>query len=199
MSVMSAKPVIIRGVTGLLVLSIGSMCWFASARFVATSASKPKNINATSLHSGDIIFRRGVSIESQAVIAMDGASTFSHVGIVLRQRDAVLVVHVVPGEGGADTTKIEPIEDFLRSDRASAARAYRVISENPSQIERAVEIAKDYAQRQIPFDKNFDLTSDDALYCTELVWRAYQKAGLDLVDGHLDESSSSLIRGPVLW
>jgi hypothetical protein len=165
---------------------------------VATTATRAR-ISGESLRSGDIVFRRGPSVESQAVMTMDAGSTFSHVGIVSKENGATFIVHVVPGEGRPDVTRIEPIEDYLRSDRALAASAFHVVTDRPSQIETAVQFARDYAQRRVPFDSNFDLSSEDALYCTELVWRAYKKAGIDLVDGHFEASSTSLIRGPVLW
>lgn len=196
MIVMSAQA-LLKGFAGTVAL-IGLMYWLTSGHTVATTAVRP-NINTATLRSGDIIFRRGPSLESQAVVTFDGGAVFSHVGIVVCQDGVTQVIHVVPAEGGPDITKTEPVEEYLRSDRALAAKAYRVISENPSQIKQAVEIAKDYARHQVPFDNNFDLASDDALYCTELVWRAYQKAGIDLLDGHFEQSTTSLIKGPVIW
>ena len=182
---------------GLLAVSSGLGWWLLHG--AAASAPMRPTINAESLRSGDIIFRRGPSVESRAVMTLDRDSDFSHVGIVLRRNDAIFVIHVVPGEGEPEVTKIEPIEDYLRSDRAIAASAYRVVTDTPSSIETAVRTANQYVERNVPFDNKFDLASDEALYCTELVWRAYKKAGLDLVDGHFDSSSTSFIRGPILW
>jgi uncharacterized protein YycO len=182
----------------LLIMLIGTAYWVRSAGLAKITASHA-SINGESLRSGDIIFRRGPSVESQAVMTMDGGSTFSHVGIVSKENGATFIVHVVSGEGAPDVTRIEPIEDYLRSDRALAASAFRVVTDRPSQTVTAVQFASEYAKRRVPFDNNFDLTSDDALYCTELVWRAYEKAGIDLVDGHFEGSSTSLIRGSVLW
>jgi uncharacterized protein YycO len=200
MSVMIPKSV--TRVTCLLVtpliMLIGSVYWVRSTGLAKNTATRAR-INGETLRSGDILFRRGPSVESQAVMTMDGGSTFSHVGIVSKENGATLIVHVVPGEDAPDVTRVEPIEEYLRSDRALAASAFRVVTDRPSQIETAVQFARDYAQRRVPFDSNFDLSSDDALYCTELVWRAYKKAGIDLVDGHFEVSSSSLIEGPVLW
>jgi hypothetical protein len=135
------------------------------------------------------------------VMTMDGNTSFSHVGIVRKEKDSTFVIHVSPGESGdiPDATKIEPIEDFLRSDRAVSARAYRVISNEPSQIDTAVRVGQSYADRHVPFDNKFDLSSDDAIYCTELVWKAYGRAGIDLVDGRLDVSTLPFIHGPILW
>ena len=179
-----------------LILLVGLM-YFVKNETTVASTAEPQ-ILTESLRSGDIIFRHGPSIESGVVMTMD-RSNFSHAGIVLRQRDETFVIHVVTGEGGPDITKVESIHDYLRSDRATAAIAYRIIEENPSLIAHAVEAARNYAERQVPFDSDFDLTSDRALYCTELVWRAYQKAGLDLVDEPLEQPTTSLVKTPILW
>jgi Permuted papain-like amidase enzyme, YaeF/YiiX, C92 family len=181
----------------LIILLVG-LSYGVKRNATFASAGKPQ-ILPESLRSGDIIFRRGPSIESGVVMAMDRAANFSHAGIVLRERDGTFVIHVVTGEGGPDTIKVEPIHDYLRSDRAIAAIAYRVVDENPSLTSRAVESAREYVARAVPFDGDFDLASDDALYCTELVWRVYQKAGIDLVAERLDQPTTSFIKGPVLW
>ena len=179
-----------------LLLLVGLMDVVKNGSTVA-STTEPQ-ILIESLRSGDIIFRRGPSIESGVVMTMD-RSNFSHAGIVLRQRDETFVIHVVTGEGGPNITKVESINDYLRSDRATAAIAYRIVEENSSLIVRAVAAARNYAERQVPFDSDFDLTSDRALYCTELVWRAYQKAGLDLIDEPLGQPTTSLVKTPILW
>lgn len=162
------------------------------------AASTEPQIISEGLQSGDIIFRRGPSIESGVVMTMDHAN-FSHAGIVLRQHGNTFVIHVVTGEGGPDITKVESISDYLRSDRATAAIAYRIVSENPSLVAHAVATAQKYAEQEVPFDSDFDLSSDRTLYCTELVWRAYQEAGLDLVDKPSEQPSTSLVKTPILW
>ena len=164
-----------------------------------TASLAESQILTEGLQSGDIIFRRGPSIESEVVMTLDRAANFSHAGIVLRERDETFVIHVVTGEDGPNITKVESIRDYLRSDRATAAIAYRSVNENPSQIAQAVEAARRYADQQVPFDSDFDLTSDRALYCTELVWRAYQHAGVDLIEEPLDPPTTSLVKSPILW
>lgn len=39
-------------------------------------------------------------------------------------------------------------------------------------------IAGRYASRRTPFDTDFELADDSAIYCTELVWICYREAGL---------------------
>ncbi len=45
---------------------------------------------------------------------------------------------------------------------------------------RAAGIASTYADARIPFDHEFRLEDDRAVYCTELVWRSYRHLGLHI-------------------
>jgi hypothetical protein len=121
-----------------LILLVGLMYCVKNETTVASTAEP--QIPTETLRSGDIIFRHGPSIESGVVMTMV-RSNFSHAGIVLRLRDQTFVIHVVTGEGGTNVTKVESIHDYLRSDRATAAIAYRIVEENPSLIAHAVEAA----------------------------------------------------------
>jgi hypothetical protein len=38
-----------------------------------------------------------------------------------------------------------------------------------------------WARAGVPFDHDFDSATPDRLYCTELVWRAYYSAGVELL------------------
>ena len=75
-----------------LILLVGLMYVVKNETTVASTAEP--QILTESLRSGDIIFRHGPSIESNVVMTV-GRSNFSHVGIVLRQRDEIFVIHVV--------------------------------------------------------------------------------------------------------
>lgn len=50
----------------------------------------------------------------------------------------------------------------------------------------AAKVAKNYAKKATPFDSGFDLATADRVYCTELIWRAYLDAGVDLSDQGLE-------------
>ncbi len=150
--------------------------------------------------SGDVIFRRGTSLLSRAVLWGDGRSQFSHTGIVRLVAGAPLVIHAAPGASLAEETKItiEPIASFLDRSRATAAALYRPRERHLALGEEAAAIAHGYAVEERIFDAGFRLETEAALYCTELVWRAYLEAGLDLVDGELDQFSFPLHQGPGL-
>lgn len=146
---------------------------------------------------GDIIFRRGVSVESEAVMALDGGGTYSHVGIVKFVDGQAQVIHVTADEppGSPNVTRIEPLAQYLEPARASAAAVYRVHAGDRQFVDGALRTADSYTNAKIPFDTAMDIDSASAMYCTELVWRAYHEAGLDLVDGKFETMTSPLMSG----
>lgn len=138
------------------------------------------------LQPGDILFRKGLEAASHIVMGLDRASGYSHVGIITGQPGDLKVVHAVPAEGTdeIDRVKQDRLADFIRPDRATAFAVYRLndIGNRKSEGIR-LEVsrrAEHIAARQTPFDSQYDLGSDDRLYCTELVWKLYKDAGATL-------------------
>ncbi len=145
--------------------------------------------------SGDLIFRRGEGIASQAVLAADPRSPFSHVGLFVRSPQGAFVVSALPAEGSATgSVRSDPLARFLAPESATAIAVYRLRGE-PERARRAAEVALGWATRRLPFDDRFDLETPDRVYCTELVRNAYRAAGLDLVDGRLDRLDLPLRSG----
>ena len=146
-------------------------------------------IDKDKLESGDLIFRRGLSFVSQMVLMADNRSPFSHVGIIYKNNKDAFVIHAVPDESedGNDIVKLDPINEFLKINRAVEYAVYRIKNSNPLTTKaNAVKIALEYANKKIPFDSKFDLEDSNELYCTELVWKSYKGAGLDLIDNNFD-------------
>lgn len=158
------------------------------------------SIDTSILKDGDVIFRRGTSFVSNMVLMADKNSPYSHTGIVKIIQNAFYVVHSVPAEepGGKDLAKIELLESFLRRDRATAVAVYRLKIENNQLSNYATEIAYNYANKKTPFDSDFNLIDDSRLYCTELVWKSYLLAGIDLVDSTFNNINIPLSKGPYI-
>ena len=135
---------------------------------------------AAQFASGDLIFRRGRSLVSRVVLAADGGSEYSHVGLISVTGGQVWVLHEVPPEeperkGGA---LAEPLSAFLAPDKATAAGLYRPRDAGAAAV--AERAAWRFVRARVPFDSAFDLTTSNEMYCTEMVWRAYREAGIDL-------------------
>lgn len=151
------------------------------------------------LQPGDLVFRKGTSLSSRAVLAADGASPYSHVGIADLEDGELYVIHAAPGEDSEASEPLlrESLADFLGPERAIAGAVYRPVEDGEIGT-LAARAARSYFERGLVFDPKLDLESSEALYCTELVWKAHLDAGYDLMDSQPSEFETFLIRGPVI-
>lgn len=148
------------------------------------------------IKSGDLIFRQGTDAVSAAVLASKAKSTYSHVGMIVVENEAVLVLHAVPAEAAneAGGVKLESINVFARSDRA----AHVAIARPKTAFEVgavAAESALKYQGR--PFDAAFNLQDASEIYCTELVARAYFPLNINFYQ-KLQAVNFPLINQPLL-
>lgn len=137
---------------------------------------------------GDIVFRRGYGMESRAVTQRSRA-TYSHVGLL--HYDSVseewLVVHAVPAEDEPEYVKAEPVRIFFSRERASEG-AWARIDCSDSVAVRATQYALRKVADKVLFDNDYSLRDTTRLYCTELVWRAYESQGIDVSGGGRQEA-----------
>ena len=154
------------------------------------------------MKEGDLAFRCGRGVFSQAVILADDKGLYSHIGIVVREGDAWKVVHAVPGEregnGDFDRVKMEDLEVFYSPQRASHGCLVHTGITSDTLINRICADAKIFARDSVRFDNNYDLTDSSEVYCTELVWRLYRRVGTDLSEGRRRNVHILKIDGPVL-
>ena len=128
------------------------------------------------LESGDLIFRSTRTLGGETVLLLGGGE-YSHVGLISVENGGVFVIHVVPD--APSVVRAEKLQEFIRESVVFAV--YRV--ESPREVRRAaVLLAKSWVGHK-SFDKEFNLRDDDKLYCTELVYDAYRRVGVDLVGG----------------
>ena len=151
---------------------------------VATGFQLPKNIR---LHTGDLVFRTGRSIESHTVTLTDQNSVYSHVGILLWTSNGWQVLHAVPNERAKsdekDSVKLETLETYFLTDRASNGGIYR-IPINAEDTLKLLQKSLEIHQRHLLFDNAFNDQDSNAFYCTELVWFIYKsELGIDLSQG----------------
>ena len=133
---------------------------------------------------GDLIFRSGKGIFSDFFKSVGTRkSPYSHVGIICRHGGEVFVIHTEANElTGKGHAKIDALNIFLNDSNASASCIYRLKKAANYYGKKSAGIAIQFAKDKIPFDLNFDISTQDKLYCTELVWLAFKKAGIDIVD-----------------
>lgn len=157
------------------------------------SSSTPHNktgflptIPKKTLRSGDIVFRQGSGLTSRIVQTADKNGIYSHVGIVLRDKNGdYMVVHAVPGEpdfkGDVDRVKLEHIDNFFGNGKAICGAVMRV-NVDSAKAARAATYALNIFQQNTLFDHQYDLSDTTQMYCTELVYFVYKKEGVTLAD-----------------
>lgn len=111
-------------------------------------------------------------------------TAFSHVGIVGQEvDDNPLVYHCLPAASGRSGMQRIPVDQFLLLGQGFGHTHLRLRNEAELLGARAAARAENYHKDQIAFDSMFQLWSEKALYCSEMVWRAYLHAGMDLLNG----------------
>lgn len=133
------------------------------------------------LTPGDLLFK-GADTGTGTRVAAGwslGDKRWGHVGIVAA--DGVSVIHADTGEnagrGEPGEVRREPLEAYI----SDAKRlGHYTIFLTGSQREAYISYAE--AAVGLPFDRGFSLKSENAVYCSELVWRALSTgAGSDVL------------------
>lgn len=129
----------------------------------------------TTYQDGDLILRRGEGIFSDiARLFYSTDKRFSHVGIMITIQHRPYVIHSIQEESkGYNGVVIEALQHYLKDIRDWSVYRLELPREQRS---RMAIIALDYAQQKIPFDPYFDLSTQNTLYCTELIWQVANKA-----------------------
>lgn len=164
----------------VVVLLTMTSCWHS----VQPTGTLRDDLPLDSVRDGDLVLRRGIGPESQAVLRLDSAGgQYSHVGIVVGDHGKWMVVHAVPGESadGIDRVKIEPIDSFFLSTRAEHGAIMRLRGCDAATARKAAWRASQLVG--VPFDYNYSWSDSSRLYCTQLIAVAYSSAGINILEG----------------
>lgn len=134
-------------------------------------------VNVKNLQNGDLILRCGKSTESYVVHLADNTSQFTHVGIIAFENGKPYVIHAVPHKNKKLIK--ESFSDFLNPKNASSYAIYRS-NYNAEILTKVVNEAQNFYLKKYTFDNEYDLNTDTKLYCTELILKAFNNAGIYL-------------------
>lgn len=151
----------------LLLLFFGGAAWFFLLPVASTvKLKKQEPYSFKNLKTGDLICRYGTDIISYMLQQSNPRKKwYSHCGILIDSNQKYWVVHIM-GNGGV---KIETIENFCDPSVASKIGIYRyAIADSLRKTMR--EKARALLTQSISFDFEFDLQTNNKLYCSELVW-----------------------------
>ncbi len=136
--------------------------------------------------NGDIAFRRGSGLASNIVLQTNRRGSFSHVGVIMNIDNEWQVVHEVPDEGESrmdDKIYAEPIGEFFNTMKAASGAVYRLSGIDSASQEAVCRYLEEQLRNNTLFDHKYDLADSSKLYCSELVWHGFLRAGIDITKG----------------
>jgi hypothetical protein len=159
-------------------------CWPLVIAILACGSTRA----ATSLRDGDIIFHTLRSAQSVA-IQRATHSPYSHVGIIFHRDGKLFVFEAIA------TVRYTPLASWIargENGRYVVKRLQRTLTS--MDIEKLRRVAQTYEGK--PYDLYFEW-SDARIYCSELIWKMYQRAlGVEL--GALQKLREFDLRDPAV-
>ena len=127
------------------------------------------------VRDGDVIFHTSRSSQSVAIQRATG-SKYSHMGLIVHRKGRPFVFEAI------STVQFTPLDRWIQRGTGSHFVVKRLRNADtlltPKALEKLRSAAGRFAGR--PYDLTFGW-SDDRIYCSELVWKAYDRAlGLQL-------------------
>jgi hypothetical protein len=129
-----------------------------------------------SVQEGDLIVRLTDELISQQVRQLNEKDkSYSHSGIVIKRDGKNFVCNINPDEAGADTVRFEPLDSFINPHKNLSCALYRYDLTAKERTDFINELNRDHDEH-VRFDKTYNLATDTALYCSEMIYKALNKA-----------------------
>ena len=145
---------------------------FVSKQFIAEIDSLKKMVN-----SGEIITRTGNDFTSENLRLMNiRDKTYSHCGIAFIENDTTFVYHAIGGDFNPNQAlKKEMFETFVNP---IENRGFGIFSydQTEKEIQQLQSICHELYKIKLPFDMDFDLKTDNKMYCAEFVGKSLELA-----------------------
>ncbi len=179
------KKGIIIGLLGLIIIGgLYAKRKYYDPKYRLENAKKEIKSLADSdkIKNGDLIFQTSLSGQSKAIQLATG-SKYSHCGIIYIENGQYFVFEAI------QPVKTTPLDKWI----ARGENGHYVIKrlENADMVLTAETLEKMKLEGEKFIGKNYDLTfewSDDKIYCSELIWKIYQRAtGIEI--GKLEKLS----------
>ena len=134
------------------------------------STANAANAASNLLQDGDVIFHTSKSSQSIAVQRATG-SKYSHMGMIVYRKQKPFVFEA------AGTVRLTPLDKWTARGTGQHFVVKRLANADtvltPSAREKLLKTASQFSGR--PYDITFGW-QDDQMYCSELVWKTYDRA-----------------------
>ena len=183
--------IVFRFLVSLVIISIVTCLFWAGRRNtnIPSPNTKPaKEIESTYnqkcidhaielLRTGDIVLRTGSDVTSYMLTQMNQKEkSYSHCGIVIIEDGCPFVYHSIGGEDNPDQELKRDSVSFFFSPLNNLGFAVARTALSETQNISFIETVKLFYKQRRKFDLDFDLGTDDRLYCSEFVYKAMRQA-----------------------
>ena len=129
------------------------------------------------LRNGDLVLRTGADVISVMLRQMNlRDKTYSHCGIVMIEDGYPFIYHSIGGEDNPDERLRRDSAAFFFSPIYNERMGIARLDLTAEQIGQLDTIVRRYYTARIPFDLDFDMATDDKLYCAEFVYKAIHES-----------------------
>lgn len=129
------------------------------------------------IKNGDLVTRIGNDFTSECLRLLNQRDkTYSHCGIASIEHDSVFVYHALGGEWNPDQKiRRDPFVDFADPYNNRGIGLYNFGFADSMQND-LVSVVKKFYTQGIRFDMDFDLKTDDRMYCAEFIYKSIAEA-----------------------
>jgi hypothetical protein len=135
------------------------------------------------LQEGDMVFRLNMDGYSQYIKKFNRQDKqYSHAGIVVMENGTPIIYHMVSEDENTDNKMSKySYEEFINPKKNYSFGIYR---NNLSDAEKMALIKqiKQWYNEEVEFDYNFNLQTNDKMYCSEMIAKAIAKATNNRID-----------------
>ena len=144
---------------------------------VLTKRWKAINIVKDSIREGDLVVRCGNDITSESLRDFSQKEKlYSHSGIALKYNSRMLIYSNMAGDINPDEVmRRDELDSFLTPINNIAAGIYRY-DFLPEELDKLRTIIEAHYTNKLQFDMNFDLATDNKMYCAEMIAKSIQQA-----------------------
>jgi len=143
---------------------------------------KAINTVADSIREGDLVLRCGNDFTSESLRDFSQEEKlYSHSGIALINDGVIYVYSNMAGDLNPDEImRRDNVDSFLNPSNNVAAGVYRYdLSEE--ELEKLKTIVSDHYINKLQFDMNFDLSTDNKMYCAEMIAKSVEQASANRI------------------
>ncbi len=126
------------------------------------------------IESGDMITRTGADFTSESLRSLNQRDqTYSHCGIASIENDTIFVYHALGGDFNPDQKVLrQPIEIFAQPGDNRGFGIFR-FQLSSGQTDSVLSIARGLYRAGTMFDLQFNLATDNRMYCAEYIYKSY--------------------------